>query len=100
MPLAFCLFITTVFNAHLLITYHDENIETIREDHYSGMHLNEIHHKPSPRLRGGGWGWVSYISLNQKPLYQIFDLLEKYYSGNFFEPVQYLEDYYLIFEQN
>ena len=32
------------------------------------MHLNEIHHKPPPRLRGGGWGWGSYISLNREPL--------------------------------
>jgi hypothetical protein len=37
---------------------------------YSGMHLNEIHHKSPPRLRGGGWGWGSCISLNQEPLYR------------------------------
>ena len=36
--------------------------------HHSSMHLNEIYLKPPPRLRGGGWGWGSYISLNREPL--------------------------------
>jgi len=37
--------------------------------HYdSRMYLNEIHSKPPLRLRGGGWGWGSYISLNQESL--------------------------------
>jgi hypothetical protein len=33
--------------------------------HHSSMHLNEIYLKLPPRLREGGWGWGSYISLNQ-----------------------------------
>ncbi|MFN4844301.1 MAG: hypothetical protein ACK57R_16960 [Dolichospermum sp.] len=53
---------TTGYNCYELISDRFTAVSDIISYRYRGFRSYEVHLKPPPRLRGGGWGWGSCTS--------------------------------------